>query len=73
MLRKSAKKTAKRKPVYRIDGDPASDGTLAQFKAANRDAPLSRDEYAAIGRLKVGQTFRGGGGAFAPFTVKRIR
>lgn len=70
---KAAKASRKPAAVFRIDGNPETDGTLAEFKRANQDAPLSRAEYARIGRMKVGDTLQGGGGAWAPFTVKRIR
>lgn len=66
--------TKKRKPaVYRVDGDPDTDGTLAAFKRANRDAPLTREQYATIGSLPVGGKVTFTGGAWAEFTVKRIR
>ncbi len=59
--------------VYRIDGDPMSDSTLAEFKKANADAPLPRAVYSAMSVLGAGKSISLDLGAGGLVRIKRVR
>lgn len=56
---------------YEINGEPM-EGTLTDFFRDNVDA-FSEKEKAIMRLLEPGQSFTGGGGGWAEFTLKRVR
>lgn len=56
-------------PQYTIDGD-LIEGTLNDFFAANQ---FDEEEIAKMRALRIGESFKGGGGGWAEYELKRVR
>lgn len=56
-------------PTYHLDGSPLV-GTLAEFFDANT---FDADEREAMLALQPGESFSGGGGAWAGWVLERVK